>query len=185
MPRGGEFLLGATESLLIERACRGDANAVGEIYERHYPAIYSYLFCRLGQAEPAENLTTEVFVRLVAKLDTQENRGMPILSWLHGIAHHLLADHVRRHPSPQPDAEVGGVGVAPGDPGFTGRDVEAAMDLLTEPQRQIVWLKLIEGRSNAEVAAVMGQDDRAVKSLQHLALATMRRRFEKEQSLVG
>ena len=52
------------------------------------------------------------------------------------------------------------------------------MAQLTEPQRQVVWLKFIEGYSNAEAAAVIGRDENAVKSLQHRALAAMRRAIE-------
>lgn len=180
--------MGDTDSLLIQRACRGDPNAVGEIYERYQPAIYSYLYYRLSNAAVAEDLTAEVFVRLITKIHTFEDHGKPILAWLYTIAHNLAANHVRHDNCLEwlpldetldvPADRASGVA---GELHLTQHEIRAAMDRLTEPQRQVVWLKFIEGYSNAEVAAVIGRDENAVKSLQHRALAAMRRAIEKER----
>lgn len=176
------------DSLLIRRACGGDAAAMGEIYELYQPAIYSYVYYRLGDSAGAEDLTAEVFVRLVAKVHTFEDRGKPILAWLYTIAHNLVANHHRRDGRWQwlpLDETVDTVEDETldltGAYRLTQQEIHAAMDELTEPQRQVVWLKFIEGYSNAEVAAVVDRDENAVKSLQHRALAAMRRAIEKER----
>lgn len=180
--------MATTDSLLIQRARGGDAAAVGELYECYQPAIYSYIYYRLGHAAEAEDLTAEVFVRMVAKLHTYQDRGKPILAWLYTIAHNLVANHHRRdgHVQWLPLDETLSAH-EDDDNGLTGglrlskHEIKAAMDELTEPQRQVVWLKFIEGYSNAEVAAVLNRDENAVKSLQHRALAAMRRTLERER----
>ena len=53
--------------------------------------------------------------------------------------------------------------------------VHAALRYLTEPQRQVILLKFIEGYSNAETSVILGKDENSVKSLQHRALVTLRK----------
>jgi RNA polymerase sigma-70 factor (ECF subfamily) len=173
------------DSLLIQRACLGDRDAVGEIYETYQPAVYSYVYYRLGNAAAAEDLTAEVFVRLVSNIRTYEDRGKPILAWLYTIAHNLVANYVRHDhclemlPLDETlDTVKDQWPAVAGEAHLTQHEIQAAMAQLTEPQRQVVWLKFIEGYSNAEAAAVIGRDENAVKSLQHRALAAMRRAIE-------
>jgi RNA polymerase sigma-70 factor (ECF subfamily) len=186
----GESDLGNTDSAnsdsaLIQRARRGNPNAVGEIYERYQPAVYSYVYYRLGNAAAAEDLTAEVFVRLVTKIRTYEDRGKPILAWLYTIAHNLLANQLRHDDCLEMlpldetlDTVEDQASDMAGEAHLTQHEIQAAMAQLTEPQRQVVWLKFIEGYSNAEAAAVIDRDENAVKSLQHRALAAMRRAIE-------
>ena len=84
------------EAELIRRAQKGDTAAFSEIYRRCQPAIYRYVVLRVGSAATAEDLTSEVFVRLVDKIDRFKYRGRPLLAWLYTIARNLVADHPRR-----------------------------------------------------------------------------------------
>ena len=83
------------ELRLIRRAKRGDPQAFEEIYDEHQPAIYRYCVCRVGSDAVAEDLTSEVFVRLVEKIDDFTYRGRPLLAWLYTIARNLVNDHHR------------------------------------------------------------------------------------------
>ena len=62
----------------------------------------------------------------------------------------------------------------------TQEGVRGALAHLTEEQRQVVVLKFVEGRSNAEVAALLGKNEGAIKALQHRALAALRRLLSTE-----
>lgn len=65
------------------------------LYQRFYPPIYRYL---LGlthyQVELAEDLTQEVFVRMIKQYD--ERIGPGVISWLYRIARNLYIDTYRR-----------------------------------------------------------------------------------------
>ena len=63
---------------------------------------------------------------------------------------------------------------------LTQECLTAALRHLTEEQRQVILLKFVENQSNAQVAALLGKPEGAVKSLQHRALAALRRALEKE-----
>ena len=66
------------ETELIQRAKEGEPAAFAEIYDRHQPAIYRYIFYRVGNAATAEDLTSEVFVRLVERIQAFRYLGLPL-----------------------------------------------------------------------------------------------------------
>jgi len=174
------------ERKLIRRAKSGDPAAFAEIYDAHYPAIYRYVFFRVGSEPVAEDLAGEVFVRLVEKIDQFTYRGRPLLAWLYTIARNLVADH-HRH--------TGKATLVPLDEGLVADSVDpedaasltlsqrrlaAALQELTEEQRQVVVLKFFEGLDNQTVAMIVDKSVGAVKSLQHRGLAALRRVFERQ-----
>jgi RNA polymerase sigma-70 factor (ECF subfamily) len=174
------------EAKLIQRAKRGDPAAFAEIYERCHPSIYRYIFYKLGDAATAEDLTSEVFVRLVEKIDHFTYQGRPLLAWLYTIARNLITDHQRRAGKTQPlkldrqltdeavDIEESVLGK------LTQRRLFIAITHLTESQRQVILLRFIEGMDNATVANILGKSVNAIKALQHRALASLRRILEKD-----
>nr|HID14242.1 sigma-70 family RNA polymerase sigma factor [Anaerolineae bacterium] len=173
------------EARLIRRAQQGDPAAFTEIYDRHQPAIYRYIYYRVGDVATAEDLTSEVFVRLVEGIDRFVYRGRPLLAWLYTIARNLVTDHWRRTGQAtmlpldeQLVAEAGDLEQA-AERGLAQRRLAAALVHLTEDQRQVIVLKFIEGLDNEETARILGKSVGAVKSLQHRALAALRRILEK------
>jgi RNA polymerase sigma-70 factor (ECF subfamily) len=167
---------------LVRRAKEGDESALVEIYNQCQAPIYRYVYCRVESAALAEELTAEVFLRMVDRIGSFKDVGRPILAWLYAIAHNLVVDHHRsqRRAAWHPLDES----MPAGEDGQPHRIAEAreaqssllaALERLSEPQRQVIFLKFMEARSNAEVAAMLGKDEGSVKSLQHRALAALRR----------
>ena len=78
------------QARLIQRAKEGSPAAFAEIYDQCQPAIYRYIFYRVGDVATAEDLTSEVFVRLVEKNRQLTYRGRPLLAWLYTVARNLL-----------------------------------------------------------------------------------------------
>ncbi len=169
------------EARLVQRAKEGDPAAFTEIYDRYQPLIYRYVLYRVGDVATAEDLTSEVFVRLVEKIDRFTYQGRPLLAWLYTIARNLVTDHHRqlgRTPTlPLDERLVAGTA----DPeeaaerALTQQKLTAAIAHLTEDQRQVILLRFIEGMDNETVARILGKRVGAVKALQHRALAALRR----------
>ncbi|HEU5103637.1 MAG TPA: sigma factor, partial [Roseiflexaceae bacterium] len=63
------------DSELVVRAKAGDHAAFTQIYERYAPAIYRYIYFRIGEAEVAEDLQAEVFLRMLEGIHRYEDRG--------------------------------------------------------------------------------------------------------------
>jgi len=169
------------ETRLVQRAKEGDPAAFAELYDRYQPAIYRYIFYRVDNTATAEDLTSEVFVRLVERIDRFRYQGRPLLAWLYTIARNLVMDHHRRAgrsiplslDTPQiadmPDPEEMAEGA------LTQQRLAAALSCITEDQRDVIILKFIEGLDNETVAQTLGKSVGAVKALQHRALAALRR----------
>jgi RNA polymerase sigma-70 factor (ECF subfamily) len=178
------------ESRLIQLAQRGDANACAALYGRHYDAIYRYCYYRVEDSELAQDLTSEVFVRMVEKLDTFRSRGQPLVAWLYTIARNLVIDvhrqrgkvvhlsldealHLDRDGQPDLVSRV--------DRRLAADCLAAALKHLTEEQRHVILLRFIEGLNSGQVARILSKSEGAVKALQHRALKALRRALEKER----
>ena len=171
---------------LIHGAAQGDASACKALYDRHYDAVYRYCYYHVGDVALAQDVTSEVFVRMVQSLNTFDARGRPFVAWLYAIAHNLIADTYRRtnraielplnesmvasedNPSQMAERHL------------LAECLVAALGHLTEEQRQVILFKFVQGHSNAEVAHLMNKSEGAIKSLQVRALAALRRALQKE-----
>lgn len=177
------------EVRLIQLAQGGDAAACAALYDRHYDAVYRYLYYRLCDEALAQDLTAEVFVRMVEKLDRFQARGRPLLAWLYTIARNLIADHHRQkknaaHLSLDEVLELQGDGdgelAEMVDRKQVATCLVAALHRLTEEQRQVLLLKFVEDLGNVQIARLMGKSEGAIKALQHRALNALRRALQKE-----
>jgi RNA polymerase sigma-70 factor (ECF subfamily) len=178
------------EARLIQSAQQGDAEACATLYNRNYDAVYRYCYYRVGDVNLAQDLTGEVFVRMVDKLDTFKVRGRPLLAWLYTIARNVVNDAYRHErqathlPLNEADALSGD-----NEADLTRRVdrrleadcLAAALKHLTEDQRQVILLKFMEGLNNAQVARLLSKTEGTVKSLQHRALGSLRRAIERER----
>jgi RNA polymerase sigma-70 factor (ECF subfamily) len=86
------------EHALLERAKEYDQEALGELYDRYAPRIYAYIYRRVGNAHLAEDLTGDVFVRLMQAIQSERFWRTSFRAWLYRIAHNLVVDHYRRQP---------------------------------------------------------------------------------------
>jgi len=165
----------------VERASRGDAAAIGELYRRYAPAVFRYLFYRLGDRQFAEDLTSEVFVRALEALPRYRVRGRPFSAWLYRIAGARVADHYRqrrRHPVVPLIWEPSARGADPGEAvesRLTAELLQRAIVRLTPLQQQVIVLRFLEGLSHREVAQIVGRSEGAVRVLQFRALKALRR----------
>jgi RNA polymerase sigma-70 factor, ECF subfamily len=164
------------EQVLIQHAKRGDGAAVAELYRRHSPAIFRYFYYRVHDRETAEDLTGDVFVKMVEGLPRFEDRGAPLAAWLFRIAHDRAVDHHRRAAYRQNDELTDGLAAEAPSPETQAQErlelerLFAQVATLTDEQRTVIQLRFIEAYSLEECAAILGKTTGAIKALQHRAL---------------
>jgi RNA polymerase sigma-70 factor (ECF subfamily) len=176
--------------VLVERAQKGDRDALEELYLIHFDRIYSYLHVSVGNRHDAEDLTTQTFLKMLEKIGTFRWRSAPFSAWLFRIAHNLAMDHFRSRRRWQPEEEV------PEAPGSEepSAELEAMqtigresmlqlIDRLSPEQQQVLTLKFVFNFPNAEVAAILGKTEGAIKSLQHRALASLEKQIVRKQAV--
>ena len=83
------------EKTLLAQAKAYDLDALSELYTRYAPTIYAYIYRRVGNAAVAEDLTGELFVRMLRAIHNERAWRDSFRAWLYRIAHNLVVDHYR------------------------------------------------------------------------------------------
>lgn len=178
----GEYVVDSRDADLVKRAQGGNVNAFGELYDRHHRRIFRYVWGRVRDEGLAEDLTGEVFARMVASLPGYRLTGVPFRVWLYRIAHNLVVDHYRKEGRytfvPLYHAE--GLSMEKSDPvsiverQLTVEQVRGALEKIDPSQQEVVVLRFLAGLSLKEVSLILNKTVAAVKSLQHRGLTALR-----------
>jgi RNA polymerase sigma-70 factor (ECF subfamily) len=165
---------------------------VEEVFRQFAPRIYHLARRILGNEADAQDVTQDVMVQVLRKLDTFRGESA-FPTWLHRVTVNAALAHrrkkVNRHeqPSLEPVDQMGGDGhhhgplrpwsAQPEDAVLDAErqhQVESAMADLPDMYREVFVLADVEQMSNAEIAELMGLSVAAVKSRLHRARLMMR-----------
>jgi RNA polymerase sigma-70 factor (ECF subfamily) len=175
------YLLDFQIDEILEDARLGDPQATAALCMHFYPKVLKYMRYRVDAAS-AEDLTNEVFLRVLRHLPSQKGS---FVAWIYRIAGNAVVDHFRAMAARREEALDGdilmgtGHGEIPSEASDRRMDLKAAISTLTDDQRELVTLKFIQGLSNAEIAEVTGRSPEALRALQFRALMALRRAFGK------
>jgi len=170
------------ERTLIIAAQNGDETALSTLYDAYVDRIYRYIYYRVESRQNAEDITAEVFLRLVEGLPSFQDREISILAWLYRIAHARLIDHYRRVNRSGEPQDIETLSLASEDDmdsllmtNYRQEQVRLALKSLTDEQQQVIVLRFIEGLNLQETADLLGKTLGSVKVMQHRALAALSR----------
>ncbi len=169
---------------IIALAQRNDQGAYEQLYSRFVDQLYRYLFVRCNDAELAEEVLGELWLRVVQHLPhfriPVKGVDQAFISWLYRIARNLSVDALRykgKHiygipemiESPEPQAEDRVVAED------ERRLLDKALTTLTVEQREVILLRFHDDRTISEVATLTGRTETAIKGLQHRAVGALAR----------
>jgi RNA polymerase sigma-70 factor, ECF subfamily len=163
----------ALDRALARRAREADREAFEQLFRMHHSAVFRMVRFALGtDGHDAEDLTAETFARAWKAIPKYRDTGAPFVSWLYGIARHVVADERRRSMRTQPRADLpeGAVVESPDE----HLDLVAAIDRLPSEQKLVIELKYFSSLTNPEVAALLGITPGAVNARQWRALQSLR-----------
>ena len=189
---------------MLERAKKGEAEAIATLYRHFLPGVFGYIAVRVPDRSTAEDLTSEVFLKMVEGINrvrTHEEAG--IAAWLFQVARVTIAGYYRQREK-QPDfvsleptdeerdTDIWGnyatlANYPDTDPVLRSESREEwdtvvrAINCLTEEQRQVLVGRLILGYDVATVAHMIGKQANAVKALQFRALQSLNRILKKNR----
>jgi RNA polymerase sigma-70 factor (ECF subfamily) len=173
---------------LVADAKRGDAEAFGRIFDAYAGPIYRFIASRVGRPSDAEDLTQLVFVKALEALPRYEARGVPFGGWLFRLARNAIIDQVRtrrEHLSLVVAATRQSEDASPEMVASLRDDIErvaAALQELTDDQREVIELRFFAGLSVAEAAEAMGRQEGTIRGLQFRAVGALRRSLGIESS---
>ena len=175
------------EQTVVEAAKRGETDALTSLYEHFFPKVYRYVHARLNNTEDAEDVTEEIFLRVIDNLGGFTWRGLPFGAWVFRIARNEVVSHVRCQKSRGATAELTEFipDYAPDhtlvvETEMAVQVVRTAIERLPEAQRQVVMLRFLSGLSVAETAQTLGKTENNVKVLQHKAIAKLQTLVERD-----
>ena len=176
---------------LLDRAHQLDEDALAELHELFYPVVYRFVRFRLEDDQLVEDITSEVFLRLLNALRQERKSVRDVRGWLLGTASNLVYDHLRRkyrHPMEEleqhedlPD-EVHPESIVESD--MSNQVIRECVRELTEDQQKVLSLRFSQGMSVGETARIVHKSVNAVKVLQYRALSTLRRMLESKKDLL-
>lgn len=159
-----------------------DSQIIGAVFDRYFPDVYRFVYYKLNDEQVAEDISSDVFVRLLEAIEKHRGPKDNIKGWLLATASHAIADHLRqayRRPTEalletMPDE---------GEPSMIDEinrreqvdSIQQAYAGLTPDQQNVLALRFGDGYSLEETARVMQKNVNAVKALQYRALAALQR----------
>ncbi|MBZ0294348.1 MAG: sigma-70 family RNA polymerase sigma factor [Anaerolineae bacterium] len=164
---------------VLKQALAGDSAAISSLYQLHVDAIYRYILYRVPTSHDAEDLTAEVFLKMVKDLPNYQWTGAPFEAWLYRIAAARIADFHRknrRHPDVDLNDTLTDHIPLPEEQLQQAQEVEnlrQVLNQLSEDEQTILILRFVERKSHQEVAHIMGKTPAAVKTMQHRALVQL------------
>ncbi len=158
-----------------------DSQAIGAVYDRYFSDVYKYVLYRVGDSAQAEDIASDVFIRLLESVNKGSGPESNLKGWLIGTASHIITDQLRRkYRRPEVDISDSLPDLAPGpaseaDQREQNRLVRGAYDKLTAEQQDVLALRFGAGYSLEETASRMNKNVNAIKALQFRALAALQR----------
>lgn len=159
-----------------------DPQVISTVYDRYFPGVYRYVYYRLGDQQVAEDITSDVFVRLLEAVTAKRAPKSSLKGWLISTASNVVADHLRnryRRPTEElPEKMVDDFSASVTDEVDQREKTDAvrkAFAQLTLEQQHVLSLRFGDGYSLEETASLMNKKVNAIKALQFRAVASLQR----------
>jgi RNA polymerase sigma-70 factor, ECF subfamily len=171
------------EREIVDRARAGDREAMGALYDLYLTRIYRFVLGRVGSPSEAEDITEEVFLRVIEHIGRFEWQGVEFSAWIFRIATNQIISHHRRRGARPANVSTDAIDVEDSQPGpesltelaLTTREVFDACEKLPPSQRDVIALRFGSGLSVKETAQTLNKTENNVKVLQHKAIAKLQK----------
>ncbi len=159
----------------VARAQAGDQEAIRFLYIRYKDNVYGYVLSFVRDPHEAEDITQQVFLKLISVIHKYKAREVPFTSWLLRVARNAALDHLRQRRM-IPCEEVYESSREADDAGRERRwGLEQALSALPEEQRNVIVLRHLAGLTPGEIAEQMGRTEASIHGLHHRARKAIRR----------
>jgi RNA polymerase sigma-70 factor (ECF subfamily) len=172
----------AIDSQMVKRAVlraqQGDREGIHFLYTRYAPDVLRYVRSFVNDHHEAEDITQNVFIKLISVIGKYEAREVPFTAWILRVARNAALDHMRaRRATPCEDIRV-----QDDERGRLsherGHDLRQALETLPGEQREVLILRHIVGLSPVEIADVLGKTESSVHGLHHRGRISLKTALE-------
>ncbi len=151
----------------VERAKAGDPEGLHFLYVRFADDVLRYVNSFVHDYHEAEDITQNVFAKLIEAIKKYERREVPFTAWILRVARNAALDQMRaKRAIPTEEVRVADDGSAE-----TGRErghaLRHALEQLPDEQREVLVLRHIVGLSPLEIADALDKTESSVHGLHH------------------
>jgi len=184
-----EILPGEAE--LVARAAT-DQDAFAALYDFFLPRIYKYMRYRVGDINEAEELTSQVFERVLGRIGSYRPERGPFAAWLFAIAHNTVVDYQRaqkrrsRVPLELIRETIWETACTAAGPEETvirnerREKILSALSRLSDRERNLIALKFSAGLTNRVIAEMSGLTRSNVAVILYRAVRRLRAELDLE-----
>ncbi len=164
----------AAERQAIGRAKAGDHAGLRFLYMRYERDVFRYVRSIVRDEHDAEDVTQNVFAKLMSAIRTYEEREVPFSAWILRIARNAALDWLRQRRA-IPYEDVRGPDARYDDVRERSMaSLNEALETLSDEQRHVVMLRHMVGLTPGEIALRMGKTEGSIHGLHHRARATLK-----------
>lgn len=158
----------------VARAKAGDTEGLHYLYVRYADDVLRYVTSVVRDHHEAEDITQNVFAKLMKAIRKYEQREVPFDAWILRVARNAALDHLRaKRAIPTEEVRVADTGRA--QTGIDrGRALREALEALPEDQREVLVLRHIVGLSPVEIAGTLDKTESSVHGLHHRGRRSLR-----------
>lgn len=162
---------GSAEGRLVQQAVRrakeGDSEGIHFLYVRFSDDVLRYVNSFVRDYHEAEDITHNVFAKLMTAITKYEERAVPFTAWIMRVARNAALDYLRARRA-VPTEEVRIADSDESDSGFErGLDIREALEELPDDQREVLVLRHVMGLSPVEIAGTLEKTESSIHGLHH------------------
>lgn len=156
------------ENQIIANYLQGDTESFGQIYDRYFSKIYNFIYYKVHSRADAEDLTSEVFHKVILNLRKFDSVKGNFSTWIYAIARNTVIDFYRKNHPTENIEDIFDLCSTHNleqetDAKIKLKKIENYLAQLKPAQREIVILRVWEGLTFREIAQIVGKNEPAVK----------------------
>lgn len=174
------------EELLVEKA-KTDEQAFSQLYEMYLPKIFAYVTRRIGDRDEAEDLTSNIFVRVLENMKKFDSKKSSFKTWIYTIATHMMIDYFRSHKKKRTESielaeTISDPQKNPHEQAQESQQREKVLsiiDQLSDRHQRVLMLKYFSGLSTPELALALGVSENNASVIVHRALKDFQTTYQR------
>ena len=181
---------GMSNEKLLTAAGKGDKEAFHRLYENTYRTVYSYILSIAKNPADSEEILQDTYMRVWTSAASYESQGKP-MAWIFTIARNrcYMVFRARRHEADVGLEELGQEGLqdycAALENAADREALNAALNILSEEDRNIVLLHAASGMKHREIASLLAMPLSTVLSRYNRAMKKLQKYLTDDEKIRG
>ena len=158
----------------VDRAKAGDPEALRFLYATYAGNVYGFVLSIVRDEHDAEDVTQQVFLKLMTSIDKYQPREVPFAAWMLRVARNVAVDHLRKRRA-IPCEEILDPDTAVDERSDDcRRTLHEALATLPHEQCEVIVLRHFVGLSPGQIAHRLEKTEAAVHGLHHRGRRALR-----------